>query len=115
MYQVSGQTDDAIARPFDNLSNYITALEKRIHAIEQRIEAGQSSPINDHAPIGVSEASALLRLSASRVYVLSKQGKLPCHRRGGRLYFFRDEINDLIRSCDDSPKVLRSNKKAVAL
>lgn len=99
-------------RPFDNLSNYITALEERINAIEKRIEAGQSSTINDHAPIGVSEASKLLRLSASRVYVLSKEGKLPCHRRGGRLYFFRDEINDLIRSCDDSLKVLRTKKKA---
>jgi excisionase family DNA binding protein len=77
---------------------------------EQMIEQPKKI-YEDDAPIGISEASKLLRLSESRVYVLSNEGKLPCHRRGGRLYFFRDEINNFIRSCDHSKKILRTKKK----
>lgn len=111
MSTVSTRVDRAQVHPLENLSSYITGLADRIAALESKLnEAPVSADM--HTPIGVSEASQFLRLSTSRVYMLCHEGKLPCHRRGGRLYFFKPELIDLIRS--GASKVSR-NKKAVAL
>jgi len=115
MLKVNSRSDVDTARPFDNITAYLSQLEDRINSLEAQFMKGAAPATDDQAPIGVEEASKLLRLSQSRVYVLSKEGKLPCHRRGGRLYFFRDEIHRLIRGSDDTVKVIRQNKKAVAL
>lgn len=102
---------DAIA--FDSLSKFLFNLNERLDSIEQKLQEVQSGP-DMHTPIGVNEASAYLHLSRSRVYMLSLEGKIPCHRRGGRLYFFRSELAELIRSGKKSERKSR-NKKAVAL
>lgn len=112
----NGQNEAVTARPIEKIGDFLASLVDRIEALERKIgeDATTTSSKDVNSPIGVAEASRLLRLSESRVYVLSKGGHLPCHRRGGRLYFFRDELTGLIRSSDSTQKVSR-NKKAVAL
>jgi len=51
----------------------------------------------DELPIYIDEAAKILHLSKSRVYVLSSQRKIPLHKRGGRLYYFKSELLDYIK------------------
>lgn len=57
----------------------------------QRVKEDQQEPI------GIKEASKLLSLSVRTIYNKTCKGKIPHHRKG-RLYFFRDELLDWLRS-----------------
>lgn len=104
------RADGSAVQPFDSLSTFIEErIKEHIEKLADRLSA---SAADLHTPIGVQEAAKILRISISRVYVLSNTGQLPCHRRGGRLYFFRDELTDLVRSHDSSKKIIRTKKKA---
>jgi len=82
----------------ENLSEFLLKLSDRVTAIEKiAIEANSTSKNDESLPLGITEASEILRLSESRVYVLCSQGKIPCHKRGGRLYFFKEELYGFIK------------------
>ena len=84
--------------PLENLSEFLLKLTDRVTAIEKiNLEANSTSTMNESMPLGISQASEILRLSKSRIYVLSSQGKIPHHKRGGRLYFFKEELFGFIK------------------
>ena len=103
------RADGIAVQPLESLSAFIEErIKEHIEKLADRLTA---SAADLHVPIGVQDAAKILRISTSRVYVLSNNGQLPCHRRGGRLYFFRDELTDLVRSHDSSKKIVRTKKK----
>ena len=79
-----------------SLPIYLTKLNDRIEYLESIAIANKPEPIR--LPININEASELMRLSVSRVYVLASQNKIPHNKRGGRIYFFQDELLDFIRT-----------------
>lgn len=92
---------DRVSMPIENLPDFINLLElnNRISELELKIsEGGLTPPPTPRKTLGITEASAMLGLSKSRVYVLSGQGKLPSYKVGNKVLFFNDELEKFIRS-----------------
>ena len=79
-----------------SLPIFLTEQNQRIEYLESIVFANKPEPIR--LPINLNEASELMRLSVSRVYVLASQNKIPHNKRGGRIYFFQDELLEFIRT-----------------
>jgi len=92
---------DRVSMPIEDLPDFINLLEinSRIKQIESKIsEIASAPPSASRKTLGITEASAMLGLSKSRVYVLSGQGKLKSYKVGNRVLFFNDEMEQYIRS-----------------
>ncbi len=81
----------ASENPFDLIHRKFESLEKSIGEIRELIN---SSPERDHVAEhgGVSLAMEVTLLSRHSIYRLASQRKIPCSKRGGRLYFSRKAL-----------------------
>lgn len=59
---------------------------------------------NDNAPINIEEAATFTGFAKSTIYSLVAKGEIPHHKKCGRLFFFRSELIDFIKSGDSLTK-----------
>lgn len=82
---------------FENLPKAVAYLVKEIAEIKlliQNVRVYESK--EKSTPIGIEEASRLLGKAKPTVYALVRQRKIPCYKYGKKLYFFEEELLELI-------------------
>ena len=53
---------------------------------------GKDGQQNDRRLLALDDVAALLGKSASTIYAMTSEKRIPYHKRGNKLYFFEDEI-----------------------
>lgn len=81
--------------PFESINERLDNLESLVRATFQ----DRSQPAKpEHPDIGgLDLAERITGLSRGTLYKLTCQRKIPHHKRGGKLFFFRDELFSWIR------------------
>ncbi|WP_296150521.1 helix-turn-helix domain-containing protein [uncultured Flavobacterium sp.] len=79
------------------LCEKIDEICRRIERIEQHLMSGAVS-IKTDEPINVQEASRLVHLSVATIYSKVSRNEIPVNKVGKKLYFYRSELEDWIRS-----------------
>ena len=75
----------------------IDEIFQRIERIEQHLKPGAGN-IKTDEPINVHEASKLVHLSVATIYSKVSRNEIPVNKVGKKLYFYRSELEDWIRS-----------------
>lgn len=78
---------------FDKLEEILS----RIGSIEDRMQKGDETGMTDE-PITVKEVSRLINLSVSTIYSKVSRNEIPVNKVGKKLYFYRSELEQWIRS-----------------
>lgn len=81
---------------FEQLPQAVSLLIEKVGQLSSRIEdiLKKTSPQQggQRRPLNLDEVAALLDKSASTIYAMTSEKRIPYHKRGNRLYFFEDEI-----------------------
>ncbi|HEX5150071.1 MAG TPA: helix-turn-helix domain-containing protein [Parafilimonas sp.] len=82
--------DKIILSPIElqDLLNGLRSIVKEELQAQQQIQTKSES----RKPISVEKAAAITNLSRSRIYALAPSGAIPNIKKGGRLYFYEDEL-----------------------
>lgn len=81
--------------PFDVITERLDNLEGLVRATLREREA---KPQPEHPDIGgLDLAEAITGLSRGTLYKLTCTRAIPHHKKGGKLFFFRDELLSWIR------------------
>jgi excisionase family DNA binding protein len=76
-----------------------TIMQNAIRKViaEQTKQESNSNPLELKDLLTISEASNLLNLAKASIYNLVCQSKIPCMKRGKKLYFSRQELTEWIK------------------
>lgn len=81
---------------FDQLPQAVSMLIEKVGLLMDRVEEvlGKAPQRNGkgHNLLSLNEVAALLGKSASTIYSMTSDKRIPYHKRGNKLYFFEDEI-----------------------
>ena len=85
---------------FEDLPHVIGKLNSKINRIEKLLKEGQivKSSRKDEELLTIDGASRLLNLSVATIYTKVSKNEIPVNKQGKRLYFYRAELLDWIRS-----------------
>lgn len=85
---------------FEDLPNLIGELFVKIENIEKLLQENilHSTTVAEDEILTVSEAAKLLKLSVATVYTKVCRKEIPANKQGKRLYFYRKELLDWIKS-----------------
>ncbi len=72
--------------------NFINTLREIVRSETQQKEEVIEQPIN------VQAAANFLELDIQTVYRMLRQNKVPAHKRVGKWYFFKSELNEWIKN-----------------
>ena len=84
------------------MDNPFTSLQEQLISLESKLENLQIS-LSANSPeiesrLTTNEAAEYLNISKGTLYNLHSLGTIRGHKRGNRLYFFKSELNELIRN-----------------
>ena len=85
---------------FEDLPHILGKLNSKINRIEKLLrenQMGQSSGIDEEL-LSIDGASRLLKLSVATIYTKVCKNEIPVNKQGKRLYFYRAELLDWIKS-----------------
>lgn len=81
---------------FEQLPQAVSMLIEKVGLLTDRVEEvlGKAPQRNckGHNLLSLNEVAALLGKSASTIYSMTSDKRIPYHKRGNKLYFFEDEI-----------------------
>ncbi|UUW08455.1 helix-turn-helix domain-containing protein [Flavobacterium plurextorum] len=85
---------------FEDLPNLIGELFVKIENIEKLLQENilHSTTVVEDELLTVSEAAKLLKLSVATVYTKVCRNEIPANKQGKRLYFYRKELLEWIKS-----------------
>lgn len=85
---------------FEDLPNLIGEIFVKIENIEKLLQENilHSKAAAEDELLTVSEAAKLLKLSVATVYTKVCRNEIPANKQGKRLYFYRKELLDWIKS-----------------
>lgn len=84
-----------MTNPFDTISERLDNLEG---LVRETLRGFEAKPQPEHPDIGgLDLAEGITGLSRGRLYQLTCSRAIPHHKKGGKLYFFRDELLAWIR------------------
>jgi excisionase family DNA binding protein len=86
----------------ENTPSYLLQLGDVLHRIEQMLCLNQTTGNVIEKPLTTEEAAGFLNLEIPTLYTLVQKRKVPFHKRGKKLYFFREELLEWIRFRGDS-------------
>lgn len=84
---------------FEDLPNIIGKLSVKIDKIEKLLKARENfgTDINEEL-LTIEGAANLLKLSVATIYTKVCKNEIPVNKQGKRLYFYRAELLDWIKS-----------------
>ena len=84
---------------FEDLPDIIGELLTRIDSIEKLLQENKVNTVvaNDEL-LTISEAAILLKLSVATIYTKVCKNEIPANKQGKRLYFYRAELLNWIKS-----------------
>ncbi len=79
---------------FEQLPQAVTLLIEKVGRLADKVEEalGNSAREQGRRLLQLEDVVALLGKSASTIYAMTSDKRIPYHKRGNRLYFFEDEI-----------------------
>ncbi|MFV5692883.1 helix-turn-helix domain-containing protein [Flavobacterium sp. LT1R49] len=84
---------------FDDLPNIIGKLFVKLDKIEKLLKARKISDADKNEELMTIEGAAeLLKLSVATIYTKVCKNEIPVNKQGKRLYFYRTELLDWIKS-----------------
>jgi excisionase family DNA binding protein len=84
---------------FEDLPNIIGKLSRKIDKIEKLLKAKSFSNTDKNEELLTIEGAAeLLNLSVSTIYTKVCKNEIPVNKQGKRLYFYRAELLNWIKS-----------------
>ena len=84
---------------FEDLPNLIGELFVKIENIEKLLQEYKlSNSAAQDELLTISDAAKLLKLSVATIYTKVCKNEIPANKQGKRLYFYRTELLDWIKS-----------------
>ena len=87
---------------FNDIPVLLACIEEKLEVIVEWIRNG-ASPQDPHAILTIDDAVALTGYSKSAIHSATSKGTIPHFKRGNKLFFFKDELEDWLKS-DNRPK-----------
>ena len=81
---------------FEQLPQAVSTLIERVEQLAGKVDevlckaAGKDT--SKRSLLSLEEVAALLGKSASTIYAMTSDKRIPYHKRGNKLYFFEDEV-----------------------
>lgn len=85
-----------MTNPFEEISARLGHLESSVNQIGKRLEQLTRSE-NEEVIGGISLAEKITGLAKPTIYTLASQRKIPCMKRGKKLYFSKDSLISWIK------------------
>ena len=83
---------------FDQLPQAVTRLHEKLDHIEELLrEVNSHSPEHDEL-LTIAQAAKFLNLSTPTIYGKVSRNEIPVNKQGKRLYFYKSELADWIRT-----------------
>jgi len=86
---------------FDQLPMAVATLNKKMDSLIQRFDETFSKTEtveNTHELLDLSAAAKMLGKAESTIYTMTSGRLIPFHKRGNKLYFFKDELTAWVES-----------------
>lgn len=80
------------ALKFEQLPNVIATLTDEVRELKALIHNKAESQTEDNNPLNIKEVAKLTSLSVPTLYAYVQRNEIPYHKKGNRLYFFKNEI-----------------------
>ena len=97
---------------FEQLPQAVSMLIEKVGLLTDKVEKVLGMTPQQHGEcrtlLTLNEVAALLGKSASTIYAMTSDKRIPYHKRGNKLYFFRNEI---IAWIERRLEELRNSKK----
>lgn len=79
---------------FEQLPQAVSLLIEKVRQLADKVEEalGNTTQQKDRRLLGLDDVATLLGKSASTIYTMTSEKRIPYHKRGNKLYFFEDEI-----------------------
>ena len=81
---------------FEQLPQAVSLLNERVGQLTSKVEEALGKNDNPqsrkHKLLTLDEVAVLLNKSASTIYTMTSEKRIPYHKQGNKLYFFEDEI-----------------------
>ncbi len=79
---------------FEQLPQAVSLLIEKVGQLADKVDKvlGKDGQQKDRRLLGLDDVAALLGKSASTIYAMTSEKRIPYHKRGNKLYFFEDEI-----------------------
>ena len=79
---------------FEQLPQGGCRLNEKVGQLADKVDKvlGKDGQQNDRRLLALDDVAALLGKSASTIYAMTSEKRIPYHKRGNKLYFFEDEI-----------------------
>ena len=81
---------------FEQLPQAVSMLIEKVGPITDKVEKVLGMTPQQHGEcrtlLTLNEVAALLGKSASTIYAMTSDKRIPYHKRGNKLYFFKNEI-----------------------
>ncbi|RAI88510.1 helix-turn-helix domain-containing protein [Algoriphagus yeomjeoni] len=82
---------------FEDLPHAIAQLIDQNSLILTRIQEAVASDLGNEEILTLGRICELLELKRQTIYSYVSKGKIPFHKRAGKLYFFRQEIKEWLK------------------
>lgn len=79
---------------FEQLPQAVSLLIEKVGQLEDKVDEalGKATQQKGRRLLALDDVAALLGKSASTIYAMTSEKRIPYHKRGNKLYFFEDEI-----------------------
>lgn len=82
--------------PFEAIEQRLINIETLVYKINE--QGTEFSKKEENELLGAKEAASFLGISKSSIYSKSRSGEIPSMKRGGRLYFLKQQLIDYVKS-----------------
>ena len=83
---------------FENLPNAVSELQKGQKELKSLLLQNTNKNPDIETPIHLNEAVIFTGLTKATIYRYVRQKDIPHYKKGNRLYFFKSEISDWIKT-----------------
>lgn len=83
---------------FDQLPQAVTKIQEKLDSIEQLLISRQEQSPEHEELMPITKAAEFLDLAVPTVYSKVCRKEIPVNKRGKRLYFYRSELTEWIKS-----------------
>ena len=83
---------------FEQLPKAVTILTNEISELKKLLLEKSDSKIESNNPLKIKEVAKLTSLTVSTLYGYVQRCEIPFHKKNNRLYFFKSEIIDWIKT-----------------
>lgn len=79
---------------FEQLPQAVSLLIEKVGQLADKVDEalGKATQQKGKRLLALDDVAALLGKSASTIYAMTSEKRIPYHKRGNKLYFFEDEI-----------------------